>query len=577
MTVSFHFHGYQPGDIVRWVEEDPLKPPRFEARNSPVAIRIGDDRVAGRNWTDAVLRTYGRMGAVLERASGAAAVDVEPQTLAWLLGRDEAAYRRALAAWEGGIAGLALTPPFHPILPHHHRLERLALFDMMFDFFAPVLRRVEGPVGLWLPEAAYSAEVVDDYVAAARRAVVEHADLPDVVGAYLLADRRQIVAPGDGPWVRARGLAVIGRDHPLSGDFAFGASPAPGFVAAAGSRGDVHVSSDLESLLANPAQADRFASIVEGLRAAGHDVAAPSPPDDLPSSDLAESSSWSDYDEHLADGHTSDTRWTGIRRQDGLVVGRVDRGRRISQLWKHAFTLATEQIETAVRRTARDLLPGSNVERKREALRRLAVAYGRHVWRDHCRAAGYSAGDTDFSRAAEEILRGAMDVDVAAHLARSYVTMLMGLRSDPRFWDNPDTRVTFQNVACLVSSLRDAASACARAGRLDRAASLDDLFRSALLEFPEAYARRGFHELHGNEGWEVTEEAWFASIQSEVSHRSRYGVVRRSAYLTLGPAAQSFAGRPIDAGEVVADTGHIAGEVHGDWENTKWCEHRTAG
>src|SRR3990170_2396056 len=164
-TVSFHFHGSQPGDIVRWLEPDPLKPQRFEERRSPVSLRMGADRVAGQNWTDAVLRAYGRMGAALERASGVASVDVEPQTLVWLLERDPDAYHRAIRAYRGRTAGLVMTPPFHPILPHHHRIEREALFEMMIDFYAPLLRRQDGPVGLWLPEAAYSGDGLASYLA----------------------------------------------------------------------------------------------------------------------------------------------------------------------------------------------------------------------------------------------------------------------------------------------------------------------------------------------------------------------------------------------------------------------------
>src|SRR5437867_2921454 len=50
-TLSFHFHGYQPGDIVRWREPDPLRPQTFEQRHSPVVLRLAPDRIAGRNWT----------------------------------------------------------------------------------------------------------------------------------------------------------------------------------------------------------------------------------------------------------------------------------------------------------------------------------------------------------------------------------------------------------------------------------------------------------------------------------------------------------------------------------------------
>src|SRR6266702_2846421 len=173
-TLSFHFHGYQPGDIVRWREPDPLRPQTFEQRHSPVVLRIGPDHVEGRNWTDAVLRTYGRMGSVLHRASGSASVDIEPQTLVWLLERDPSAYRAIIAAYDSGTAGFVMTPPFHPILPHLHRQEREALFDLMFDFYSPLIQRAEGrPIGLWLPEAAYSHETMDSFRESARQASVE--------------------------------------------------------------------------------------------------------------------------------------------------------------------------------------------------------------------------------------------------------------------------------------------------------------------------------------------------------------------------------------------------------------------
>jgi len=568
-ALAFHFHGYQPGDLVRWVEPDPLKPPRFEERRSPVALRIGGERVAGANWTDAVLHAYGRLESVLERVPGVASVDIEPQTLAWLLERDPGAHRRVLAAWEKGDAGLVLTPPFHPILPHLHRLERESLFAMMFDFFAPVLRRAANrPIGLWLPEAVYSTEVMQDFLAASRRATGEIEGLPDLARrSHVLLDARQLAGPAvtafrigiDG------GVPALARDSSMSGRFAFGSSDVAQFVAAAKAHGgSTFVASDLESLLANPEAAERFESIVRTARAEGLAVSPPDPSGVLPVAAVVEHSSWSDYDEHMVQGHTSDTRWTGLRRSDGLVVSRVHRGVPMSQLWKHAFTLASEQVETAVRRTARDILVGFDVERRREIVRRLAVAYGRHLWRDHYRASGLSSGDVDFHRQSESILGGKVDVEVAAYLARACVGMLMGLRSDPRFWDNPDTRVTFQNVVCLTQSLADVAEACRRAHDEDRARSLERLLRATLLEFPDAYARGRFAALQGAQGWETTEDAWLRALQSEVPTKSGVDVVRRAASYAVGG----------DDRHPVADTGHIVGEAHGEWENRDWCEHR---
>src|SRR3989449_441338 len=402
-TLSFHFHGYQPGDIVRWREPDPLRPQTFEQRHSPVVLRIGPDRIEGRNWTDAVLRTYGPMGSVLHRASGSASVDIEPQTLVWLLERDPSAYRAIIAAYDSGTAGFVMTPPFHPILPHLHRQEREALFDLMFDFYSPLIQRAEGrPIGLWLPEAAYSHETMD---------------------------------------------------------------------------------SVLESLLANPMQAERFESIVQSLREGGVQVAPPVPPRDAPTLALVDHSSWSDYDDMLSGGITSDTRWTGLRRSDGLVVSRIHRDRPMSQLWKHAFTLATERVETAVRRQSLQLLQSAGVTRRPPVLRRLAGSYGRHSFRDHYLAQGLSTSGTDFAASAEDLVGGRMDVEVAGFLARGYMLMLMGTRSDPRFWDNPDTRVTFENVVLLVQALRDLAEASVRAKELGHAATRGRAMRATVLQF----------------------------------------------------------------------------------------------
>ena len=581
-AVSFHFHGYQPGDVVRWLEPDPLKPPRFEERNSPVAHTIRDRTVKGRNWTDAVLHTYGHMEAVLEDVAGAASVDIEPQTLVWLLGKDPDAYRRVVAAWEKGVAGLVVTPPFHPILPHHHRLEREALFDMMIDFYAPLLRHAPArPVGLWLPEAAYTADVMRDYMAAARRAAGRYEGMPDLVNrVHLLVDERQVVhRDPKTAWYRAPvdgGVPVAARDHALSGDFAFGASTPVEFVAAAKLRraDSLLVASDLESLLANPAQAERFEAIVSGLRADGFTATAPNPWDVTRTAGLVEFSSWSDYDEHLREGHTSDTRWTGIRRSDGLVLSRMHRGEKVSQLWKHAFMLATEQVETIVRRTARDLLKDFDLDRRRAILRRLAVAYGRHVFRTHYRLNGLSDSDLDFARAAERLVAGKIDVAAAAYLARAYVTMLMGLRSDPRFWDNLDTRVTFQNVVCLAQALLDASEAWRLAGHPDGADRTLRHLVATLLEFSESYARTGLSSLHGIEGWATTEDAWLRGLQSEVPSRSGHDLVRRATLMAVGERLRADVGVAYRLGDAVADTGHIVGEAHGLWDNPDWCEHR---
>lgn len=583
-AVSFHFHGYQPGDIVRCLEADPLRIPRFEERNSPVSLRIGTELVAGRNWTDSVLRAYGRMQAVLDRTAGAASVDIEPQTLVWLLERDPDAYARIVQAYERGTAGFVLTPPFHPILPHHHAFERETLFDIMIDFYAPILRRVPtARIGLWLPETGFSSETLASFVDAARRAELEHEDLGDLAHRiHVLLDSRQLVKipePGNG-WVRLRGpprVPSMVRDHALSGDFAFGVSDASAIVESVRGRraSALLVASDLESLLANPVQAGRYESIVEGLRTNGIRVAAALPPDTMPDEHAVEFSSWSDYDEHAVDGHTSDTRWTGLRRVDGLVISRVHRNRPLSQLWKVGFTLATARIETAVRRTARRILRDGGIGKPKETLRRLAVAYARQLFRSHYRAQRSSPDDVDLEASLQDILHGRFDVERAALVARGYCFMLMGLRSDPRFWEHPDTRVTFQNVALLAQALVDISGACQRSGDSSRAGRQRRLLRATLLEFPEWHGRREFKDLHGVEGWETTEAAWHESLQSAVPDRSVADVIRRATAFALQDSTHLWQDEVrTGGGPPVADSGHIVGEAHGAWENKVWCEHR---
>src|SRR5256714_194524 len=428
-TLSFHFHGYQPGDIVRWREPDPLRPQTFEERRSPVGLRIGSERIEGRNWTDAVLRTYGRMGSVLQRSSGSASVDIEPQTLAWLLERDSSAYREIMSAYDQSTAGFVMTPPFHPILPHLHRQEREALFDMMIDFYSPLIQRSKGrPIGLWLPEAAYSRETMDSFRESARRAGVEREAIADSIqAAYLIADARQFARPPQPgqAWARVESterLLAIGRDHPLSGEFAFGATTAPEFAASVSSRGSgsLLVANDLESLLANPMQAERFEAIVHTLREGAVQVIPPVPPGDAPPLALVDYSSWSDYDDMLSGGITSDTRWTGLRRSDGLVVSRIHRNRPLSQLWKYAFTLATERVETAVRRRALYLLRSAGVPPRAPALRRLSVSSGRYWVPAQPKVQGVFTNENDFCPSAGGIRGGQPDARVASLLALRY-------------------------------------------------------------------------------------------------------------------------------------------------------------
>jgi hypothetical protein len=205
----------------------------------------------------------------------------------------------------------------------------------------------------------------------------------------------------------------------------------------------------------------------------------------------------------------------------------------------------------------------------------LATAYARHGFREHYQAQGLATNETDFAGSAEEIVGGKVDVEVLGFLARGYVLMLMGTRSDPRFWDNPDTRVTFQNVVLLVQSLKDLAEASVRAKHPDRAVALRRLLQATFLEFSDWHARGEFTALQSPPAWETTEVAWYASLESEVPQLSPLDVMKRAATFALASGGDWPGGDPVTPIEgAVADTGHIVGEAHGEWKNPIWCEHR---
>jgi hypothetical protein len=119
--------------------------------------------------------------------------------------------------------------------------------------------------------------------------------------------------------------------------------------------------------------------------------------------------------------------------------------------------------------------------------RAFLVAYGRTAFRRHFVAQGLPPSECTVEAAAERHLGAVGDLEALALAARAYHEMLMGLRSDPCFWENLDTRVTFQNVLLLSHALMDMAEACRRVGEGPTADRLLRLLRSDLVEFENAY------------------------------------------------------------------------------------------
>jgi len=270
-------------------------------------------------------------------------------------------------------------------------------------------------------------------------------------------------------------------------------------------------------------------------------------------------SSWSDYFDLSLDGKTSDSRWLGYRRADRKVFAREVRGKKISQLWKVAFTRLFGELNRAVHLGVlmglKELNAGSE---------EFLVRYARVFFKEYHDYFGVS---TPLSY----VLEPANGEKKALRLGRVYYLMLLANHSCPRFWENLDTRVAFSNVSAMAKALIELI-------RYFNGSELQNLFIESylrLLNFEFLYYRWHLGEMPSIEGWETSEKAWREALNPEVPF-SGYNVVTRAA-LYVGKRDLKGELRaliePYNLEWTRADTGHIPREAHGLWENKKWCEH----
>ncbi|AEH24762.1 polysaccharide deacetylase family protein [Pyrococcus yayanosii] len=592
MKFGYHFHAYQPGDIIYIHDGSGWDPIKYSERLSPVSLKIRDDEVKGRNWTRAMIKAYEYVDDTLRMLEpNSVSVDFEPFTLYMVLKYKPKIYGEIVETLETHVEPTP-TVPFHPIMPHLSVFEQEILAKVAFDFYKPLIA-TRDVVGFWLPENVITRETA--------RIVTEATDKKVV----FLLDERQFVGLNIPPakfscnTYRCDGKIafVFGRDHYLSDAFAFNILDVEGLVRAV-AEGKVDVfkekngieylaflSSDLESLVANPQQLDRFFGWIDGLREKGIEAvnAAEFVRRKLSGvykcleGECSESfhvnikdySSWSDYYDLSVDGRTSDMRWTGVRREDGVVIHRLYKGRKISQLWKYAFTKLFRELNRSIRFGVIDLLRKTS-EADVEAVKEFLVRYARIFFREHYE---YFEMETSVDYVMEPL--GEADPSLALKLGRIYYIMLLANHSCPRFWEPIDTRVTFGNVAAITKALIELMNLYM--GENEERANYLLLEYMKLLAFPQLYYDYDLFRMRGLEGWETSEEAWFDSLKSEVPN-SRYNVVTRAALYVgkrdLPGDLKSIIESLYDLDEAVADTGHIPGEMHGYWENPEWCEHK---
>jgi len=575
MKYAHHFHAYQPGDIVYIKEGDGSKPLEYEERKSPVAIKIRDEEVRGDNWTRAMLYSYEHISEVLSRMKGIS-IDVEPFTFLMLLDYHKKAFEDAVELMRKFDA--VPTVPFHPIVPHLDELEQRVLARVSFDFYAPLTDGKE-VLGYWLPEAV---------ITRGSASIVESSTDKKIV---FLLDERQLLY--DFPQAkhscnRYGNSFVFGREWHISDAFAFNTLDVPGLISATINYRDdykenlavpylVFTASDLESLLGNPQQLDRFTTWMEGLENNGVERVSAMQFVSKKLSDgfkrlkgecsfeigVKDYSSWSDYFDLSTDGKTSDSRWLGYRRADGRVFAREVGGRKVSQLWKVAFTKLFIELNRAVRTGVLKGLEelGIGPAKAEEFL----VRYARIFFRDY-----YDYFGMDSSL--DYVLEPAGGERNALKLGRVYYLMLLANHSCPRFWENLDTRVAFGNVSVMAKALIELM-------KYFEGGELQDLFIEAylrVLNFEALYHLWDLGSMPSLEGWETTEQAWEDALKPEAPN-SGYNLVTRAALyvgkMDLRGELRDLIG-PYNLEWAVADTGHVPGEAHGHWERREWCEHR---
>ena len=626
LDVCFHFHAYQPGDAILRKRGDPKNPPELAERRSPVTLRMGGTELSGENWTDAMLRFYGAIWKLFREVGQDAkypfcSVDIEPWTLQLLAQKRPDSFWAFRELARSRLVDPVATVPFHVLLPHAEPEEQRFLSRLSFRLHDAVSGAAEkgAPLGFWFPEALYSEK-------AARSVVLAFLDLELAKGRMNGAGRRRLffildqnqflgvdypqkAMSANFVMIDTERVPVFGRDRQISDRWAFRQGTIPEMVRdISDNRADpvkeekavqyaLTLASDLESLAGSAEQGERFRELSAKL--AGSDIAMVphsvfldrklkkqyrSWEGELESKDfmvkIRDFSSWSDFLD-LGVDYSSDTRWTGLRRWDGLVTSRTLWGRRISQIWKQGFAKMQSRADRLVRKGAYEsiarCLPS---ERAGDAARSelFLQDYSNIVFAPLLLSSGAEA-QLDFHQLLERRLPDCKADSEAALAARAYYEMLMSSRSCPRFWENIDTRVTFQSIVFLAHALLDITEACERLGLRERAAETERLFQTNLLDFHEAYRYYQLPGLFGTYGWEVSEEAWHMAIQSEIPKKSSYDVVKRAALFVASREGTAAAGRILsavrfDPAQVVADCGHIEGESHGKWANPGFCENR---
>jgi hypothetical protein len=507
-----HGHAYQPRRVLDGV----LGTVRSVPGNVRLVVR--GEELEGANWFDLMLHP-GSVYDVLVEAMKGRSLDIEPLTLHHLKQATSlySALRDQVRDGRTHIVAATYAHPIMPLLAAESLLDARVNVAWGLRYLGQELLTPQGKVFIWLSECAYSndaAQIVTNTV----RAV-----FGDGVQTVFLLDERQAARSTRGLGKTGPGALVVLRSTWLSDAYAFSSESdwipeklrddilsrclhMIGTMIDAETYGGAY---DAQKPLFFAKLHDRLSQGFQGngstirinFVTVDHVFDGRDAPERI---DLVDYTSWSDYrDDQLftaqnrrVEGIISENagglcRWTGrMRRHDGRLTKKTyfivyewvhpDTKQRylrvVNTLWKVAFlTVRAEGAET-VRTIVTTLLNRVVGTARTEAL---IVSYWRVVFGD--------VSERDFAAnqlpgASPPERRAVMLLLKAYRLANQDAQM-----SDPTFWQNFDTEVTWTALASTASGLIHAAQACCEVNEQRLVHRIAEAYQALFLDFREHF------------------------------------------------------------------------------------------
>ncbi len=518
MTVIWeHGHAYQPRRIL-----DAVTSESREIENG-LSIRFAETAKRARNWFELMLAP-GSVYDLLIEALDTRSIDIEPLTLLYLKKLNPLIFEELRRRIRHGNASVFPCPFSHPILPllvKKSRLDTEVNLNWTLQLtFAILGRPSDKRVFLWLPECAYSQEVAQAIVKVARAIRSE-------MQVFLLLDefQGQDVEPSQPHKVnlgQETAYAVF-RSRWLSDAYAF-SSDAEWVIHSI--RSDIgHRNPRLLGTMIDaetyggaygPHKTAFFKRIREGVDGnvdtEGRRIPVEFAPVDqavmLPEVvsevRLFDGSSWSDYaSSQLLNLQTANItgivasnvgflcRWTGfipksrLKRDETYFLvfewtdpnSRKQYSRVLSSLWKVAFNTLRDETTELVRSAVLEMLPEIAVS---VPVEKILLDYWQMIlddasWKDFAEKIGTRDGDPK-SRIALLLLE-------AYRMANQESIM-----SDPTYWENIDTEVTWTSLALLASSIISVAKAAKALGRREWQEKCAEAYSSIFLNFERRFS-----------------------------------------------------------------------------------------